>query len=168
MSHDGITVIVVVMYGRHQYPHFVSGSSASIDSLANAYIKAYQEAELTLVSFKANGIKPMSRDELLRPLDHGYLYALQENWENVDFLRTGFSRVPEEPTMTIDSLIGLYNPTVVNLSNENYKTIQVVRVFSEALIPANFGFGVEHFTHNSLPESVCQQRVSELEPHYLA
>lgn len=167
LSHSGIAIIEVAIFSDKCYPHFVTGTAASIESLEAAYAKAYQEAELTLLHFKSLRKRNIKREDIVQPLDHGRHYAQFSNRSSVDYLRHGCHNIPSEPTSTIGALIEKYRPRVVDLSGQ-YPRLKVVRVFSEDLVPVNFGYGVEHHTHKSLPDFVRQKRVDELEPHYLA
>lgn len=167
LSHSGVAIVEVAIFSEQSYPHFVTGTAAAIESLETACTKAYQEAELTLLHFKSQRRCKVKRKTIVQPLDHGLYYAQEENAKTVDFLRSGCYDSPSEPTATVESLIVKYRPRVVNISG-SYSELKVVRVFCEDLVPVNFGYGVEHNTHLSLPEQVRQKRVDELEPHYLA
>lgn len=167
LSHSGVAIVEVAIFSEECYPHFVTGTAASIDSLETVYTKAYQEAELTLLHFKSLRKCNIKREDIVQPLDHGRYYAQRNRGAAVDYLRKGCYNTPSEPMATIGALIEKYRPRVVDLSG-SYQRLKVVRVFSEDLVPVNFGYGVEHHTHKSLPDSVRQKRVGELEPHYLA
>lgn len=167
MSHDGVAIINVVMHSEDHYPHFVTGTSASIDSLDAAYTKAFHEAELTLITLRQRGRKRMTVEELAQPTDHGLLYAQKEFQSGVDYLWRGCYGIVNEPSATLESLVHKYRPCVVNLSGLS-STLTVVRVFAKDLIPVNFGYGVDHYTHAKLPDSIRKKHFSELEPHYLA
>lgn len=167
LSHSGVAIIEVAIFSQECYPHFVTGTAASIESLEAAYTKAYQEAELTLLHFKSLRKRNVRRENVVQPLDHGRYYAQSDNRNIVDFLRNGCYNTPSEPTSTLGTLIEKYRPWVVDISG-SFSELKVVRVFCEDLVPVNFGYGVEHHTHKALSDSVRQKRVSELEPHYLA
>lgn len=167
MSQYGVCVANVVVHSEDVYPHFVTGTAASIDSFNSALTKAFQEAELSLVAMREEGSKPMSVEQLMQPTDHGLLYAQKEYLAKVDYLWSGCYNVPNEPSATPESLAEVFNPTVIDLSG-SYQVLKVVRVLAEDLVPINFGYGVEHHTHKSLAESVRSRHFSELEPHYLA
>ena len=167
LSHSGIAIIEVAIFSEEYYPHFVTGTAASIDSLEAAYTKAYQEAELTLLHFKSLRKRNIKREDIVQPLDHGRYYAQNNNGNIVNFLRNGCYNTPCEPTSNVGTLIEKYRPVVVDLSG-SHSELKVVRVFAEDLVPVNFGYGFEHHTHKSLSDSVRQKRFGELEPHYLA
>ena len=167
MSHDGVAIVSVIVHSDTLYPHFVSGTSASIESLEAAYTKAFHEAEVGLITHRQHGERRMTPQELIHPLDHGNLYAQHRNQGSVDFLWQGCYRDPVDPSATLESLMNQYQPCMVDLSG-NYQRLRVVRVFARDLVPVNFGYGLEHHTHESLPDSVRSRHFSELEPHYLA
>ncbi len=167
LSNEGVSIINVVIHSDERYPHFVTGTSASIDSLEAAYTKAFHEAELTLITLRQEGEKVMSADELAQPIDHGIYYAQKAAQGAVDFLWSGCYSTPSDPGATLELLIDRHQPCVVNLSGR-YQGLQVVRVFARDLVPVNFGYGVDHYTHQNLPVSIRKKHFSELEPHYLA
>ena len=166
-SRHGVAIITVVIHSDEQYPHFVTGTSASIESLQAAYSKAFQEAELTLIHLMQEEEKNLRAQDLVQPTDHGYFYAQQQQLQAVAYLWSGKEVIPSEPTATFDSLVERYTPVVVDLSGDS-PYLKVVRVFSKELIPVNFGYGVDHLTHHGFPEDVRKKHFSELEPHYLA
>lgn len=167
LSREGVAIVAVVIHSNENYPHFVTGTSASIESLEAAYSKAFQEAELTVIHLKQKGKKFLRAQDLVQPMDHGYFYAQREQSQAVKYLWSGSEAIPAEPVATVGSLVDRYAPVVVDLSGD-YPYLKVVRVFSQELIPINFGYGADHLTHHGFPESIRKKHFSELEPHYLA
>lgn len=166
-SRDGVAIIAVVIHSDEHYPHFVTGTSASIESLEAAYSKAFQEAELTLIHLRSKGERQLMASELVQPMDHGYFYAQRSMRDAVSYLWSGPFSTPDEPAATFDTLVKSYSPVVVDLSGD-YPYLKVVRVFSKELIPVNFGYGADHLTHHGFPKDFRKKRFSEVEPHYLA
>lgn len=167
LSENGVCIIAVTIRSLEHYPHFVSGTAASIDSLEAAYTKAYQEAELTLLHFRAEHKRSPRVEELAAPLDHGRFYAEKVNQGLVAFLYSGCYTTPGEPSATFDSLCDDHDPTVVDLSGD-YPGLKVVRVFCKELVPVGFGYGAGHHTHHALSGLVRQRSVRKIAPHYLA
>lgn len=167
LSREGVAIVEVIIHSDDLYPHFVTGTSASIESLDATYTKAFQEAELTLIHLRDKGEKQLTAQELAQPMDHGYFYAQRSMRDAVEYLWSGSVETPREPSATFDSLVRRYVPVVVDLSSD-YPYLKVVRVFSDELIPVNFGYGADHLTHHGFPERFRKKRFSDVEPHYLA
>lgn len=166
LSHDGITIIMVVIRGRDQYPHFVTGTAASITSLDEACQKAFHEAELSLIVMRDEGSVNIELDEIRDPEDHGKFYALGENQEYLGNIYIRDFCNPSQPYMSRQELWDKYSPVIVDLSPPDEELI-VVRALCQDLIPINFGYGLDHYSHHTLPESLRQSRVLPM-PHYLA
>jgi|GEM_PF-3032844 len=164
MPSEFATVIQVV-FTSGKYPCFVSGAAASL-SFDEAVKKAYEEAEYSLAS-KIN----YSNDEILdpnkvySPNDHGEFYSNPKYITNIEWLWSG-NYVNKLPTIkqSIEQIKIILNPITVDLSNDD-SSIKVVRVFSERLVPINFGFGNDYFSHRSIEYF---NPISLEWPHYFA
>jgi thiazole/oxazole-forming peptide maturase SagD family component len=159
------SIVALVVIVSDQYPCFVSGAAADL-SFEKAAGKAYEEAEFGLVSKlhypNQSAIDPRS---VQLPLDHGRLYALPDNIPNISWLWSG-NEAGQIPLLTrsIEQIKSALDLVIVDLS-ESDSSIRVVRVFSDKLIPINFGFGNDHYTHGTI---VNIDRQSLELPHYFA
>lgn len=158
-------VVVQVVFTSNQYPCFVSGAAASL-SFDEAVKKAYEEAEYSLIS-KINHPKNeiLDMQNVHSPNDHGEFYAIPEHISNIEWLWSGNdTNIIPVLKMSIEEIKTTLNPIIVDLSKNN-SSIKVVRAFSEKLIPINFGFGNDFFTHQSVKYF---DPISQKFPHYFS
>lgn len=166
LSRDGV-IVVEVLVTSDNYPCLVSGACASLGSFEEAAFKAFQEAESRLIYGLNNPEKRViTPDQVHEVLDHELLYAQSKKYhEHVQFLFAGkeSSQIPHA-TATIDTLKKMFEVVVVDVSDE-HSSLKVVKVLSPKLIPINFGYGTEHYSHHSLIGAV-DGHISI--PHYFA
>lgn len=151
LSHDGIAIVnVIIRSPDGVYPYLVSGASASFDSFEAALVKAYQETELgfTNARFSEKKQKWIEPKDVYSPEDHGRFYYYDNAKPEVEWLWSGvlstdIPRIHKDPK-TIDK----YEYIVVRLT-EDIEPLQVVRVLCPSLVPINFGFGNEYYSHPS-------------------
>lgn len=151
LSHDGIAIALVISKSTaDEYPFFISGAAASIDSFEAALEKAYQEAEVLLLGALSEGVvEPVNAEAVHSPREHGQFYHHPKNKSEIEWLWQG----PEKNTLpsveTIDKVIDRYDPIVVELT-QDVAPLHVVRVICPELVPINFGFGNEYHTHPAI------------------
>jgi len=158
-------IVIQVVFTSGKYPCFVSGAAASF-SFDEAVKKAYEEAEYSLVSkINYSNEEILDPNKVYLPNDHGKLYSSSKYITNIEWLWSG-NHVDKLPTIkqSIEQLKTVLNPITVDLSNDN-SSIKVVRVFSERLVPINFGFGNDYFSHKFIE---CFNPISLELPHYFA
>ena len=164
----GAVVVNVIITSPDQFPCFVNGSAASIDSFDEAIAKAFHEAELGLLqALKFPPQRPIQPQHVVNPADHAKLYAYPRYLGNLAWLWEGSETpVVPSPTAQIDELLARFNAVLVELSPDN-APLQVVRILSDQLVPVNFGYATEYYTHATIradqvhPDSLCL-------PHYFA
>lgn len=166
ISQCGVIGVQVVITSD-EYPCFVSGASSSLDSFEDTALKAFYEAESRLI-YGLN--KPVDRnigiEEVSTVLDHELLYAKSRaNHGHIEYLLEG-SPSSDTPvaTATISSLKKELGVVTVDVS-EDASPIRVVKVLSPELIPINFGFGTNHYSHHSI-SGLVEESISM--PHYFA
>lgn len=142
-------VVQVVIVGE-EYPCFVSGAAAGL-SFSETAGKAYEEAECNLVSkIYHPDQKKIGPCDVRSPLDHGALYASPDYVWNIEWLWNGdIANETYDHGRSIDDAKSSLDLTVVDLSDKQ-SSIKVSRVFSEKLLPINFGFGNDYFTHTTI------------------
>jgi thiazole/oxazole-forming peptide maturase SagD family component len=158
----GINVVLV----SDSFPCFMSGAAVS-DSFEAALSKAFHESEIAITCIR----KP-KKGYLLRPhnvktiADHALFYAQPEYVNKVKWLWSGkeAKKIPVQ-TSTITQVLKELNAVIVKVSPPDAPFV-VMRVLSERLIPISFGYGNDHYIHNSLKGAV---KVEDLQlPHYFA
>ena len=166
-SHSNIAIVNVCIYSPTHYPCFVNGASASISSMEDAIDKAFQEAELGLIMELSSGgrRKRITKRDIFSPSDHAVFYYYPENFHYLEWLFDGEQLEYSDNMTTLADLIDIYEPIMVKLSQAS-QPLDVVRVLSKYLIPINFGFRNEHYTHPAAP---CTLGFDDLStPHYFA
>ena len=165
MSANGVICIQVVIVSDN-YPCFVSGACAGI-SFEDVSNKALQEAELRLIYSINNPEARIDPKTISSPLDHGKLYNHSDFIDNISWLWNGEVKdyVPSQ-IQSFDCIKNMLNIVTVDLSDDS-SPIKVVRSFSEKLIPINFGYGNDHYSHIEVKKLDFQQESQNL-PHYFA
>lgn len=166
LSSRGTIVVNVAIVSEADYPCFVSGAAASERSLEEAVGKAFQEAELGVLQ----KLKRVKREPRITPkqvhgtVGHATLYAYPDYLDSLRWLWSG-SEVEALPiaTRSYAELVDLYQPTVVAFTGPD-SPLQVVRVLSPRLVPMNFGFGNEYFSHPAAGAAVTL--IAPRMPHY--
>lgn len=166
-SRLGVVIANVIITAEAGYPCFISGASASLESFDQAVAKAFAEAELTLLyerrqPGRRHRIKPES---VSSPTEHGILYYYPEHYDHVSWLISGNISTAPTPSASLSSLTEDLDPIVVELGGSD-SPLKVFRTFSNMLIPMNFGFGMEHFSHPSIAGQLMPEMLRL--PHYFA
>jgi thiazole/oxazole-forming peptide maturase SagD family component len=166
ISQHGVPVVEVVAVSD-EYPAFVAGAAASLTAAEHALQKAFQEAELSLMSMRARPQPdPIAPADVVSLTDHRTLYAQPEYAEHVRWLWSGELGGPlPRVTATSDQLMRDLDAVVVRVGPTD-GPLHVVRVLSEHLIPLSFGPGGGYHTHPSLNGRASRETI-EL-PHYFA
>ncbi len=166
---DSVPVILAVIYSRHMYPAFVSGSSAHSSRLVAAQ-KALDEAETILIlALGEEEKKKINLKDVMSPMDHGRLYFDHENLAYIEWLLNP-SGVSLDQEIATPDLISMFDPVMVSLTPKEHPSgIHVSRILSEKLLPINFGYGTEHHGHQRF-EVVGLSQVPEslFFPHFFA
>ncbi|MGH7196357.1 MAG: YcaO-like family protein [Candidatus Saccharimonadales bacterium] len=166
-SDFGVAVAGVFLVNEQKFPCVSSGAAASLDSFDAAVTKALHEAELGL--FYTSAAKPHKKiqpEEVELVADHSKLYAYPDHLDAIRWLWQGEER--KEPTVSTTSLTQLYvdlEAVAIQLSSHD-APLHVVRVVAEKLVPINFGFGTEHFSHEAMRGKVHPESLRF--PHYFA
>ena len=164
-NEKGIPIINVAIRAENdQYPFFVSGASANPNKKMALY-KALCEAELgyssVLNTEKIESIRP---DEVESPIDHGKLYYTGTYADQIDWIWKGdFINWTEVCNTNNDKFIDKYDFIIVKLT-QDMDPLQVVRVLCPELIPINFGYGNEHYSHSNNDSRVYDSSL----PHFFA
>lgn len=166
-SHDGISIVNVCIVSEYEHPSFVNGSSASISSTEDALNKAFQEAELGLImELNSNSrSKNMRPEDVYSPADHAKYYYPKERLGNLLWLFDGEFTETAISHVGFAEAIEMYDPVMVDLTLED-PLLKVVRVLSNKLIPINFGYKNEHYSHWTLNQKVSYKELTH--PHYFA
>lgn len=164
MPSEYAVVVQVVIVGK-QYPCFASGAAAEL-SFNEAASKAYEEAECGLLGkIYHPADEAIDPRDVRSPLDHGALYASPDYIWNIEWLWSGTIVNKVRPLVqSIDEIKSSLNLVTVDLSDER-SSVKVVRVFSEKLLPINFGFGNDYFTNATISGF---DPLSQKLPHYFA
>lgn len=166
LSQMGVVVVEVIITSD-SYPCFVSGASSSLDSFEGAAIKAFHEAESRLIhGLNEPSDRSIKPEEVHAVLDHELLYAQSREYhEYVEFLFHGklVKTVPRASTTMAELEVSL-NPIVVDVS-EHDAPLRVVKVLSSEMIPISFGYGTDHYTHQTLGPG---SQSAPIVPHYFA
>ncbi|MGH7196702.1 MAG: YcaO-like family protein [Candidatus Saccharimonadales bacterium] len=167
LSAHGVLVVNVVIVSDTEYPCFIDGAASSERSFEEAISKAFHEAELSLItSLRSPRSRRIRPEKVFSPLDHSKLYAYPDYLDHVKWMWSGEETTTIfQPNTTIEVLFEQLKPIVVSLSCENIP-IHVVRVISEELVPINFGYGNEHYTHKTVCGEVDTSCLRL--PHYFA
>jgi hypothetical protein len=124
----------------------VTGASAHSDYTI-ACIKAFDEIESTMISWKENPRQKIDKENVKAPHEHGLFYSFEENLQHVDWLLEASECEPK--FLDVDPY-RLFNPIVIDLYKAKHEfDFNVVRVIAN-LMPLNFGYGSEHFNHERL------------------
>jgi len=167
ISRHGVSVTQVAIVSREAYPSFVNGASASGNSFEESVAKAFHEAELVLLHMlKSPKTTPINPERVFNPMDHARLYAHPVHFDNLDWVWSGKQvDVVPQVTESVESLYQTLDAVSIRLSPE-HAPLQVVRVLSEQLVPINFGYGSEYFSHPSLKGKVHPDSLKL--PHFFA
>ncbi len=168
LSHDDIPIFNVIIRSENDFPFMVSGAAASDNDSNEALRKAFQEAELGYSMAQNMKNRPTTQIEpkdVFSPEDHGKFYYLDTYKTEVEWLwSSGFisydTLSAKSPTVDI---IDKYNPISVDLSQDG-EPLSVVRVLCPELVPINFGFGNEHYSH----PAIGLKSYSPAAPHFFA
>ncbi|HWV47139.1 MAG TPA: YcaO-like family protein [Nitrospira sp.] len=167
ISRHGVSVTQVAIVSREAYPSFVNGASASGNSFEESVAKAFHEAELVLLHMlKSPKTTPIDPERVFNPMDHARLYAHPAHLDNLEWVWSGQqTNVIPKVTQSVKSLYQTLDVVSVRLSPEN-APLHVVRVLSEKLVPINFGYGSEYYSHPSLEGRVHPDSLKL--PHFFA
>lgn len=168
LSNKYAYTILTCAIRKDDYPYFVSGASASFNSVNEAIEKAFNEMEYSIIACteraKNNEIKIIDPKEVGTPVEHGDLYAYSRQQDNIEFLCKG--EIIDLKDIKIEKKNKLEE---LNLSFMEYrpivKNIHVVRAFSSELIPINFGYDSDFYCHKNIKEKVKQYNKF---PHFFA
>jgi ribosomal protein S12 methylthiotransferase accessory factor YcaO len=165
LSHDGVVIInVIIRSPDGSYPFFVNGSSASDTSFNEALSKAFDEAELGLLEAANQDEAEVLEPESVRsPADHGKLYLHDTHKDAISWLWAGPLK-NTLPQATSENIVRQFRPFILEYTKDS-SPIHVVRAICPQLVPINFGFGNEHYTHISVHKD---SRVRPTIPHYFA
>lgn len=158
--------IQVIIKGS-SYPYFVSGAATSIDNVEKAILKAFREAEFTLLlKLRYPEIENIDPKTVKVPKDHGLIYSFPEYISNIEWLWSSDCIKIDLPLPVYEykDLLMELNPIVIDISEKD-SMINVVRVISEKCIPISFGFGMDYYTH-PVVKSLTYNPASRKLPHY--
>jgi thiazole/oxazole-forming peptide maturase SagD family component len=166
---DSVPVCLALLYSNKQYPHLVSGSSASLN-FQSAALKALDEAESMLVSWQGMQRSRIKAKEVVSPLDHGLLYHQKSNLHHLGWLLEATESPLPVFNKTLEQALVEFDPVIIDLAMATEKIpLSVVRILSDKLMPINFGFGTEHFDHpRTKVLGLGWARTYPAQPHMLA
>lgn len=162
----GMVAFNVVSVGD-TFPYFMSGAAVS-DDFDAALTKAFNETELMLICARDPKRKTYLKPEKVNEIQHhALLYAQSlEHAMQLQWLWSGQTQdVLPNATATAQQAMEDLGVVTVRLSPPN-APLYVFRALSEQLIPLDFGYGTNHYTHQSLQGAV-DPRNRDM-PHYFA
>lgn len=168
LSDHGVSTISVAIVSE-DFPCFMQGASSSIASFEEALSKAFHESESMLLHSLLAGKRSnlMQPEKVDGPIDHAILYSYPKHLDNLSWMWDSNKFIePSEPTAALDSLFSKFEAIAVDLTPDSYN-LHVIRVISPKLIPINFGFQTEHYTHRSINKEDIDS-ASLCLPHYFA
>ncbi len=170
MDLDSISASVfLVVIVSDEYPCFVSGSSAVIDTADSAMLKALQEAEYNLLLAIENPFENAPEiDKIKTPQDHGRYYHFLENADKISWLWKSklISDKQIKKITDLSKAIDELDTVFVDLSDKD-SSIKVVRAVSRKLVPISFGYHRDYYLHHILQENGFDEKIRNL-PHYFA
>ncbi len=164
-----IPVFLVVIVGK-EYPCFVSGAAASFDSIDDAILKSFQEAEYNLLLAKENPIsKAPIIDNVKTPLDHGQYFHFYENAQKLSWLYDNdeYIDIKYNEVNDLEQVEKALEVVYVDLSKSQDDFIKVVRAISKKLVPISFGYQRDYYLHPALKNIKLSKQCREI-PHYFA
>ena len=147
-----------------EYPCFVSGASSSLDSFGDTAIKAFQEAESRLIyGLNESQVGTIVPENVRNVLDHELLYAQSQKYhEYIKYLWSGkITNAVPIASNTYADLMKELDAVVFDVSEDVF-LLKVVKVLSHKMIPINFGYETDHYTHYTLSGKKIDI------PHYFA
>ncbi|MDO8430664.1 MAG: YcaO-like family protein [Candidatus Taylorbacteria bacterium] len=143
---DGPPVALVIIWSREKRPAICSGASCR-PNFVDAITKAFNEAEFMAMTWHYQKSKSkMTMFEIDSPESHGVFYLNPKNLIYADWLLE--AKESESLRADFKSDLEYLDPVVVDITPKIYICdLSVVRVFSEKLMPINFGYGNEHRGH---------------------
>ena len=177
LREDGIPVVILSLPCEYAYsvlvcsvrndapPYFVSGAAASFGSVREAAQKALDEWELSYVLGGPSGsTEAITPERVMAPMDHGMLYRNTNCNQEIAYLLTGEAIRAEQ--VRADRLADIRSLSPVFLT---YRPLVqgafVVRAFSKALIPINFGYKMDFYSHPKVNQDAL---AGGKFPHYFA
>lgn len=162
----GISVLIVSLLCDYAYvvfvcsisdigpPYFVSGVAASFSSVKEAVRKAFDEWEASYI-LGVSAEKTIAPEEVVTPKDHGTLYRYTNCNSEIDYLRHGIEIDSSDINAGKCGNVRELSPVFVR-----YRSLIegafVVRAFSKELIPINFGFGMDFYSHSKIDKSLLK------------
>jgi thiazole/oxazole-forming peptide maturase SagD family component len=166
LSNNGVVIINVLIHSDEGvYPFFVNGAAASDESLEEALAKAFQEAELGLLSAKhSDEVALIDPKDVRSPADHGMLYLHDTYKSELKWLWSGelTDNLPT-PKKGLD-IIRQFCPYILKYTSDE-SPLYVVRAICPQLVPINFGYGNEYYSNLKVTQSISRNRNI---PHYFA
>lgn len=157
---DTVPTVLIIMR-RKRYPYFVCGA-ASAYSYDDALLKAFDEMESTLLSWMRQRNKPVPKEDIIFPHDHGIYYANSKDNPDIHWLfATSFSHTDNlnDYEGSFEQLVIEYKPIEVVLKSPSNDTdLWVLRHLSEKLMPINFGYGNEPFPNKRMKDLGINER----------
>lgn len=162
----GVMVVSVVIVSETKYPCFAHGAAASLESFDDALAHAFREAELRLTLMLKNcKVRPIEPSDVKTVEDHARLYAYPEYLDHIRWMWEDAAVRTLRPTTGYDYVVHALRPVAVRLSPPD-TALSVMRVLCEKLVPINFGFGNEYFSHQTIGSAVATEHLRF--PHYFA
>jgi thiazole/oxazole-forming peptide maturase SagD family component len=158
-------VNVVIRNNENSYPYFSNGASAA-RTYEEAIQKGLEEAELGLLhALHAEKEDALEKTHIHSPSGHGIFYLHPQNSMHIEWLWQGKTIYELQNIDDNASLVGRYNPIVVDLGTQR-APLHVVRIIEPSLVPISFGYRSEYYLH--LQSGVDPHRYRPDIPHYFA
>ena len=156
LSCDYAYVVLVCSINDINPPYFVSGVAASFSSVKEAVVKAFDEWEASFIlGGSAEKIDTITPEEVASSKDHGNLYRYTNCNNEIDYLRLGRDiDISEIDAAKCGNVRELF-PVFVKYRSL-IEGVHVVRAFSKELIPVNFGFGMDFYSHSKIDKSLLK------------
>lgn len=151
---DGPPVVLAVIWSHNKRLALCTGAGCR-STIIEATTRAFNEAEFMAMTWQGRKIKrQLKANEVHSTDDHGLFYMNPKNLIHVDWLLKS-----EECDVITKDFIGDFNcfdPIVVDITPKIENAgLSVIRVFSEKLMPINFGYGSEHRGHSRMDMLRC-------------
>lgn len=146
-------------------PYFTAGAGASFLSAESAAVKAFDEWEVSFVlGMTDNNSDIITPEAVGLPKDHGNLYRYTNYNKKIEYLLQGQKIALSELSVRQLGNIQALAPVFVDY-RELIDGAYVVRAFSKELIPVNFGYGMDFYSHEKVNK---QFLINDKFPHFFS
>ena len=170
LSRNGVFIVNVTIRNKfNDFPYFTNGCAASLEGYESAIDKAFLEAETGISAAIETTPEVKSAEHTSTPKDHGDFYFNPENKKHLEWMWRGQPiDLPTQSAKTSkQEIIDVYRPVIFKLNDPSSSPLSVVRVISPKLIPINFGYMSDYYTHPEASHLTSKDYNLKI-PHYFA